>query len=236
MAWVLAPLWIGGIAAASAWGPELLGELASQTMPAAVERWMGKAIEPMLKRQALLPAQARTWKKREELSNRVKQLANAADISGVKLHFVAGGMNAFAAPGGHIAFMEEMLLTLDIDELTAVAAHEVAHLKHRHTVRTVAQVMSVKLLTQLVLGGSATADVAQGMIEKYEVLAYRRDAEREADATAIALLRQTGYSPALLAQAFAKMQALQRDGLPTWASSHPSTQERIEAASRAAKN
>ncbi|WP_336493096.1 M48 family metalloprotease, partial [Methylobacterium nigriterrae] len=58
-------------------------------------------------------------------------------------------------------------------------------------------------------------------------LKYSRDAEREADDYAIAMLKANGVSPAALASAFEKLE--RKTGEPSpYLSSHPPADERIE--------
>jgi len=143
-------------------------------------------------------------------------------------------MNAFALPGGHIVVLQPLFEALGEDELLAVLAHEVGHVKHRHGVQGLARSVGLGMVAALTVSdySSVAATFAVGL----RGLSYSRDAEAEADAYAHALLRRMGKSPALLGQALRHLEALQAGGTsPSWLSSHPATEARVQAAEQAAQ-
>ena len=144
------------------------------------------------------------------------------------------GPNAFALPGGTIVVTDELLELLEGEPATllGVLGHEWGHLRHRHGMRAVAQASLLALATSLVLGD--VSGVAAGIPALVGQLGYSRDAEREADAEAVRVLRAAGHSPAAMVVLFERLQAkrgAQAAGkslpLALALASHPFDEERI---------
>lgn len=158
------------------------------------------------------------------------------------------GPNAFALPGGTVVFTDDIVTLFDSDdEFLAVLAHEIGHLEHRHVMRTLMRGASIAVLTAVVFGdvGSASS-VIVAVPTTLVYSAYSREFEREADAYAFAALKRRGKSPLAFASAMRKLDTAVRKIEKTegaddegegegWSylSSHPDTEERIEAAERA---
>jgi Zn-dependent protease with chaperone function len=148
--------------------------------------------------------------------------------------------NAFAIPGGTVVVTDQMLKLMSTDdEFTAVMAHEVGHLEKRHGIRSVLQQGGAWLVVSLLVGDSSgLAAVATALPSVLIESAYSRDFEREADVYAFARLNAMNISPKAFASLMRKMKAQADAGEPgalKYFSSHPPTDERIEAAEAAAK-
>jgi Zn-dependent protease with chaperone function len=117
------------------------------------------------------------------------------------------GPNAFALPNGTIIVTDDMVKMVDADDsvLVGVLAHELGHLKHRHSVRMLVQVTALGAIASLVVGDFssllASVPVLMGQAS------YSRQAEQEADATAVAVLRSARLSPAVMVTMFEKLEA-----------------------------
>ena len=140
-----------------------------------------------------------------------------------------GGVNAFALPGGIIVLQDGLVQSADDDQVIAVLAHELGHVSAKHGTRHLLQSAGFGALTRLLWGdfaGSATSlPIALG------VLAYSRDFEREADDFAVGFLRANRMSLEPLIgflEQQEKNDATMAARVPTIASTHPSTRERIE--------
>lgn len=146
------------------------------------------------------------------------------------------GPNAFALPGGTIVVTDELvdLLADNDDAVLGVMAHELGHVEHRHGMRLFVQSSLLGVLTGWVLGDFSglmgTAPVVLGRA------AYSRDAEREADAAAVALLKANRISPLVMVTFFEKLAAARppvpEGGMPRWLglgiASHPEDAERMQ--------
>lgn len=150
------------------------------------------------------------------------------------------GPNALALPGGTLIMTDEMVTLVEGDEkvLSAVLAHELGHLQHRHGLRMLVQAAALGALGAVVLGDFSTVLAAVPAL--LGQAHYSRQAEHEADVYAVRLLKAAGISPSVMLTLFDKM-AQQRkakapSGTPSnegdnWIgiafASHPSDAERI---------
>jgi Zn-dependent protease with chaperone function len=146
-----------------------------------------------------------------------------------------GRANAFALPGGRIVIFKGLLdFAEGPDELSAVLAHEMAHVTHRHGTQGIFRAMALDLLLESLLGGTdggLAGDVGGVLIG----LSYSREAEAQADVTAIALLRAADLRADGLGRFFARMSL--RDGETPEAfsllSTHPTSKMRAVLAREA---
>ncbi len=100
------------------------------------------------------------------------------------------GANAFALPNGTIIFTDQIIALADhYDELLAVLAHEIGHVEHRHSLRSVIQASALSVAVTLLVGdASAMGDVLVNLPIMMSTAAYSRDFEREADDHSLAFL------------------------------------------------
>ena len=148
--------------------------------------------------------------------------------------------NAFAIPGGTVVVTDQMLALMSTDdEFSAVIAHEIGHLEKRHGIRSVLQQGGAWMVLGLLVGDtSGLSAIATALPVTLVDSAYSRNFEREADTYAFARMQQLRISPGAFAKLMRKMQAqaaLGEANALKYFSSHPPTDERIEAAERAAQ-
>ena len=154
--------------------------------------------------------------------------------------------NALAFPNGQIIITDSMILHIldgeaEFDDnaramLTGVLAHEVAHLHHRHSMQTLARSSMLAALSATLFGDfSAVVAGAPVLLLNMD---YSRAMETQADAYAVARMKQLGLPPAALAQLFESLDAASpgQSMLPRWMQqagnyfgSHPATEERSAA-------
>ncbi|MEY3748000.1 MAG: hypothetical protein RL194_1459, partial [Pseudomonadota bacterium] len=148
--------------------------------------------------------------------------------------------NAWAMPGGKIAFNRGLLYELNSEaELAAVMGHEIVHSAARHSAQNMERgillqgaVMAVGIGTQnsnygnLIVGGSQLG--AQLISSK-----YGRDAESESDYYGMLYMKKAGYDPAAavsLQETFVRLsENKQTNFLEGLFASHPPSQARVEA-------
>jgi predicted Zn-dependent protease len=165
------------------------------------------------------------------------------DIPSYTLEFRRmGGPNAFALPGDIIVVTDELVgFVGSDDELLAVLAHEIAHLRARHAVRLVLQQSGVAVLATVLAGDAVgitflAAAVPAMLLDAH----YSRAFEEEADALAFAHLKRHGRSPQAFADVmrrFARAPQTREpnDPLFRYLSTHPASEERIRRAEEAAR-
>lgn len=148
--------------------------------------------------------------------------------------------NAWAMPGGKIAFNRGLLYALNSEaELAAVMGHELVHAAARHSAKGMERgilmqgaMIAVGIATQdnnyanLIVGGAQLS--AQLATSK-----YGRDAESEADLYGMQYMKKAGYDPAsavTLQETFVRLNANKKsDFINGLFSSHPPSQARVEA-------
>jgi len=151
----------------------------------------------------------------------------------------AVGANAFALPSGIIIVTDGLVrLSRSDDEVLGVLAHELGHVKHRHTMRRLLEGSATALIIAGVTGDVAsTTSLAAAAPAVLLQTRYSRDNEREADAYAVQMMRRANVDPTYLARILTRME---RSGggrgrnIPTFLSTHPQTGEREALALAAA--
>jgi Zn-dependent protease with chaperone function len=140
------------------------------------------------------------------------------------------GANAFALPSGIIVMTDELVrLARNDQEILAVLAHELGHVRQRHTMRRLLESSATALVIAGVTGDIAsTTSLAAAAPTLLLQTKYSREHEREADAYAIALMQKSGIEPRHFAAILGRLEgeARRRGGLPGFLSSHPPTEER----------
>jgi predicted Zn-dependent protease len=139
-------------------------------------------------------------------------------------------MNAVAAPGGHILVFSELLnQATSPDELAGVLAHEIGHVVHRHSTQALVRHFALSALVQTFTGNDWGLGSAAQLLVQF---AYSREAEAEADTTAVEIMQRARLRTDGLARFFERVQQKEpKNGAALWryVSTHPPTGERIAA-------
>lgn len=151
--------------------------------------------------------------------------------------FESSDVNAFAVPGGKIGVYTGLLeVAQNQDQLATVLAHEVAHVTARHGNARVSAALAAETgvqLTSAALGGSAggSRELA-GLLglgaELGVLLPYSRDQETEADVLGLEYMASAGFEPGAAVQLWRNMQGVAGNKMPTFLSTHPSNEARIQ--------
>lgn len=154
--------------------------------------------------------------------------------------------NAFAIPGGYVYVTRGLLALMnDEAELASVLGHEVGHVAARHSAKrqqtnTIAQVLAG--VVGAVAGNSGIGDLVgrgAGLGADLVTKGFSRTQEYQADDLGVRYLARAGYDPLGSADMLALLGAQQslearisgqRNGLPTWASTHPNSADRVKRA------
>jgi Zn-dependent protease with chaperone function len=231
------------------WGLPALSEWIAFKVPENMLRQLGSGTLELLDRGALQPTKLPVKQQRElRLAfNRLVAPSGAKARHDIVFREGRGiGANALALPDGTIVVTDELVkLAGNDEEILAVLAHELGHLDRRHSLRMLIQGSIVAFVVAWYLGD--VSSVAAGFPALLLQLRYSREHEREADRYAAALLKANGISPRRLGDMLARLEAAHRGAaddsvppqeerrrrsIPDYYSSHPATQERIEALSR----
>ncbi len=173
------------------------------------------------------------------------QLAGTPGANGFSFEFFLvrdAMLNAFALPGGFIGVHSGLIIAAQSEsELASVLAHEIGHVTQRHIARMLAQQRQTSMVTlaAAILGALAARSNPQAMAgivtmaggaQQQQMLAFSRDAEREADRVGIETLRAAGFEPAGMVAFFQRLQQSTRiyeGAAPGYMRSHPLTADRI---------
>ncbi|GAA4216446.1 hypothetical protein GCM10022253_12840 [Sphingomonas endophytica] len=159
--------------------------------------------------------------------------------------------NAFAIPGGYIYVTRQLLALMNSEaELASVMGHEVGHVAARHSAARNQRATIGGVLAAVV--GAAAGNSAAGQLvgtaarsgAQLYVLKYGRDQEYAADGLGVKYITAAGYDPYAAADMLAQLDAqsqLQAEvggksgQVPSWASTHPNSADRVRRAAALAK-
>lgn len=223
------------------WGVPWAGRAVVAVIPASVDEAIGQQAMQSFDGQGLEPSRLPAERQaaiRQAFAQAVERTYPVAERPSFTLHFRHSGKlkigpNAFALPGGQMVMTDELaeLLADAPDVTTAVLAHELGHVKHRHGMRMVVQASLLAAAAGLVVGdfSSVLATVPAVLGQA----AYSRDFERESDQEAILVMRANGLQPGRMAVLFERLADWQRKngreglgGIPIAVASHPADDER----------
>jgi len=211
----------------------------AEKIPRGAEATLGEETLAALDEHWMQPSKLRPARQ-QALRGKFADMAKAAGDTGpLRLEFRASpviGANAFALPSGIIVVTDELVgLARNDEQVLAVLAHEIGHVRYRHTMRRLLEGSATALIIAGVTGDIAsTTSLAASAPALLLQTKYSRDYEREADRFAIDLLQRTGIGPQNLAAILQRLEKKHagRPGMPSFLSSHPPTAER-EALARA---
>jgi Zn-dependent protease with chaperone function len=140
-------------------------------------------------------------------------------------------VNAFALPGGTIVVLSGLIdFAEHPNEIAAVLAHEIGHSDRRHPVANAIQRSAGALMVGVLMGDvtgiSTTVMLGQAVVSA----GYTREAEAEADAQMLTVMRVAGLTTAPAARFFTRLaqkeQAEAPSGLLSLLSTHPASADR----------
>lgn len=232
--------------AAFIWGVPWAAQAVANALPDAVAEQAGKSTLSTLDSTWLEPSNLPEQRQKALLAHFQPFLKPVAgqDIEVVFRSSPAIGANALALPDGTLIFTDDLVnLAADDDELTAILAHEIGHVAHRHGMKGMVQSSLTFWLIVMMTGDlSAFSDATVVVPAVLMSLSYSRDMEREADTYALKTLEESGIDPDHFANIMARLMAAHGDKtepeaddensrwdfLRDMLSSHPVTGERIE--------
>jgi predicted Zn-dependent protease len=144
-------------------------------------------------------------------------------------------VNAFCMPGGKIVVFSGLAQQLGVsdDELAVVVGHEISHALREHSREQVSQAVAAKTAIDLgsaIFGlGQASSEIANIGYEALIAPRFSRKDENEADRMGLELTARAGYDPRAGVTLWQKMMKAKQDPRPpSFLSSHPTDESRIE--------
>jgi Zn-dependent protease with chaperone function len=234
LATLAAILVVGTMWGVLSWGAGTVARVAALRIPPSAESGVGQSALASADRSILRPSQLPPATRNQIAANFRRLTAGLPHASCFHLSFRNSqilGANALALPGCNIVLLDPIVLLAEHpDEITAVLAHEIGHVRERHAMRQALHGSMVLMLLSLVTG-----DVPSGALLLVSApgaalqAAYSRDLEREADDVAIELLARRGIPATRLTDLLVRVEAWQASGdpRPTFLSTHPPTSQRV---------
>ena len=212
--------------------PVAVNEIAAR-IPVAAEAALGRETLEGMERYFLQPSKLSSARQARLRAGFDAVARAGGETTPYRLEFRSSpmiGANAFALPSGIIVMTDELVkLARNDQEIIAVLAHELGHVRHRHTMRRLLEGSATALIIAGVTGDIAsTTSLAAAAPTLLLQTKNSRGHEREADVFAIELMRRSGLEPRHFAAILKRLEGEtpQRGGLPTFLSSHPPTAER----------
>jgi predicted Zn-dependent protease len=144
-------------------------------------------------------------------------------------------INAFAASGGFIFVTKGLLKELNSeDELAAVLAHEIAHVKFNHYIKVVKKQMLAEFTSKSLNDKSNGGDL-EALSNASTLLLSRgldKQSEFEADREATLILSKSGYDPSAMADVLSMLEKKATDksqAMSFLLTTHPHPTQRLQA-------
>ena len=198
------------------WGVPGVARAVVAATPLSVDGAIGESALQSLDQQWLKPSKLpadQQQRLRAALARATAALPSGS-VPAHRLEFRSGpiGPNAFALPGGTMVMTDALVELVGGDEavLLGVLGHELGHVQARHGLRLLVQAGAIAAVSSVVLGDFST--LLAGAPVLLGQASYSRDAEREADAHAVTVLKAARLSPAVMVTFFEKVAAHGRSG------------------------
>lgn len=229
----------------------LAATLGALGLAAVLLAWAAQALAPHLPfsaevalAESLLPdkpaSSAADQARRDALQTLAERMAGALSLpAGMTVSVTdepRAEFNAYATLGGRIRVFHGVLAQVQHEEeLAALLAHEIAHIKHRHVAANLGRGTTMALLLSVVSSeaGAGLAQALLGQAAHLALLGYSREQERQADADALrASVALYGHAGGLLALLHRLEVVEQQHGSspPGWLRSHPHGSDRLLSA------
>ena len=201
-------------------------------LPPALDRTIGAQTLEVLDRSFLEPTQLDA-DQREHMEALFADMTSSLDDGHeyrLELrHGAALGANAFALPSGIVVVTDELHeLAQNDEELMAVLAHEIGHVRGRHSLRMLLRSAGVAALTLALFGDVSMATTIASAVPTVLLQAqHSREFETEADDFAYAWLDEHDVPEHYFGDILARLAQHAGHARYSWLSSHPPTAQRI---------
>jgi Zn-dependent protease with chaperone function len=219
------------------WGIPAMAQQVARVLPTKADLAIGIGTLDTLDRM-MFDASELPQERRSALTRRFDGMTGSLDDGHVyRLEFRkanAIGANAFALPSGIVVVTDELVeISQHDDEIVAVLAHEVGHVRGRHALRQMLQAAGVSALAVALLGDLSSISGILSAAPALLTAKHSRDFEREADDFAKQWLRDNGIAEAHFDAILCRMTEShggKDEDAADFFSSHPDTNERARCA------
>ena len=225
------------------WGVPWGADQGARWVPASLQESLGQRVQADLETRGWLKPSELSPEVRERITSAVSRMAQRAYRQGesprYELQLRKGpgwlGPNAFALPGGGVVVTDALVKLLQSDgptvspALLGVVAHELGHVRERHSLRLVFEAGAVSVLLGWWVGDYST--LLAGAPALAMQAGYSRGHERTADAEALRVMLAADIDPLAMVQFFEALKKAEpkRDGeaVAFGLATHPVDSERI---------
>lgn len=216
------------------YGVPVLSKYAALATPVSMEKDLGKQTLESLDNKSLgyFESSKLPLARQHEISAALADMCSKTkNCPAYQLNFRKSpviGANAFALPGGYMVITDELIdLAKNNDEIVAVLAHELGHVKGRHALRQTLQGTVSGLIIIAITGD--VSSVASGLPALMMNMSYSRELETEADTYSLASLKAACIPAKSFATLLIRLEKSHGGGgsMPEMISSHPDSKARI---------
>ncbi|HET9475367.1 MAG TPA: M48 family metallopeptidase [Steroidobacteraceae bacterium] len=180
------------------WGVPAIANWAADVVPPSMDRAIGSGTLEVLDRTAFEPSKLPKVRQRELQERFAGMTAPLDDGHEYQLELREGralGPNAFALPSGIVIMTDELVaLAKTDDELVAVLAHEIGHVRGRHALRQLLQAAGVSAIAMALLGDVSSISGVLSAAPSLLHAKNSREFETEADTFAREWLKEHGIA------------------------------------------
>ena len=216
----------------------------SQMLPMAFQQYQQVLSESKLSKNQQYVSSVRSVGNRisSAVESYLKEIGQQDNVAGFQWEFnviAEDQVNAWAMPGGKVAFYEGIMpVTQNETGIAVVMGHEVAHAIAKHGNERMSQMLATQM------GGAALSVALQSKPQLTQQLAltafglgsqvgvllpYARDMESEADRLGLIFMAKAGYDPREAPAFWERMQAKNKGAQPPqFLSTHPHPETRIK--------
>lgn len=156
-------------------------------------------------------------------------ISNNFNPEEIKVHVLCNKViNAFSLPDNHLVVYTGLInYCQNPEELSAVMAHEIAHIENKHVMKKLTEEVGLTVLITI-SGGGSSPGIIQQILKLITSTAYDRKKESEADADAVHYLSKANIDPEHFADFLLRLSQEKEDvSLKLdWVSTHPNSKER----------
>lgn len=219
----------GILFAAARWGAPALGGAVVAAIPPENDAGIGEQVLRTFEQVGLFEPTAVSAGRRAELEAMFEPIREDLGVD-ARLEIRKAGRigNAYAFPGGTVVLTDAIIeRAVHDEELIAVMAHELGHVRERHWLRMLAQSAALLIVWSAATDPTMTTLAALAPATLVE-LSYSREFEREADRIALDYLARHGVPASRLGDLLDRLMRACGDRCdgPSWLSSHPRVAER----------
>jgi Zn-dependent protease with chaperone function len=180
------------------WGVPALANWAADVIPPTMDRAIGSGTLDVLDRTAFSASTLPAARQKQLRARFAAMTAPLNDGHQYQLELRQGGgigANAFALPSGIVVMTDELVeISKSDDELVAVLAHEIGHVRGRHALRQLLQAAGVSAIAVALLGDVSSISALLSAAPALLHAKHSRDFEREADTFAKQWLHANGIA------------------------------------------